>query len=57
MINTSKEMGLQYLIDAIEKEIIQASLVENNQSIRKTMSALKISQSKVYKFKDDHDKK
>lgn len=43
------ELGLPDFIEQIENEIIDQSLKHNNQAIRKTLTQLKITQSRLYK--------
>jgi len=43
------KMGLPAFLEVIESEIIQEALKSNNNAIRKTLTQLKINQSKLYK--------
>jgi DNA-binding NtrC family response regulator len=52
MIKIAQTKGLQALIEKIEEEIIIKTLIQNKNSIRKTMKDLNTTQSKVYKYKD-----
>lgn len=48
-IKLALELGLPNFIEQIENEIIDQSLKHNNQAIRKTLTQLKITQSRLYK--------
>lgn len=50
MVKLAQSIGLMEFVELIEKEIVTATYKKNNSAVRKTLSELKIPQSKLYKY-------